>query len=70
MLGYSLRDANLDASGANTSQWEATHMTAGLVAIGYAGSCLFAGTAPDGTTLALLAGAEIKSTTGFTGTKE
>lgn len=70
MLGYSLADANLVTSGQSSGQWEATAMQAGLVTIGYAGGCLFAGPAPDGTTQALLAGAELKFTTGFTGTKQ
>jgi hypothetical protein len=44
-------------------------MEAGLVTIGYAGACLFAGTV-DGTNQALLVGAEVKFTTGFTGAKQ
>jgi hypothetical protein len=69
MLGYSLADASLVTSGKAAGAWEATAMQAGLVTIGYAGACLFAGPAPDGTTQALLVGAELKFTTGFTGTK-
>jgi hypothetical protein len=69
MLGYSLADADLVTTGKAEGQWEATAMQAGLVTIGYAGGCLFAGTAPDGSTQALLAGAELKFTTGFTGAK-
>lgn len=38
--------------------------------IGYTGGCLFAGPTPDGDTQALLAGAELTFTTGFTGTRE
>ncbi len=67
MLGYSVADADLTTN--MTSGWEATAMTAGLVTIGYAGGCLFAGDV-TGDNQALLAGAEIKFTTGFTGTKE
>jgi hypothetical protein len=69
MLGYSVADADLVTTGANTAAWDASAMSAGLVTIGYAGACLFAGTI-DGTNQALLVGAEIKFTTGFTGTKE
>ena len=69
MLGYSLADADLVTTGKSSGDWEATEMERGLVTIGYAGGCLFAGPAPDGTTRALLAGAELKFTTGFTGTK-
>ena len=70
MLGYSVADADLVTAGKAGQMWEATAMQSGLVTIGYSGACLFAGTAPDGTTQALLAGAEIKFTTGFTGTKQ
>lgn len=69
LLGYSLADASLVTTGKNDGAWEATAMQAGLVTIGYAGGCLFAGPAPDGATQALLAAAELKFTTGFTGTK-
>lgn len=68
MLGYSVADADLETT-RTASAWDATAMTSGLVTIGYSGACLFAGTV-DGTNQALLAGAEIKFTTGFTGTKE
>jgi hypothetical protein len=44
-------------------------MQSGLVTIGYSGACLFAGQM-DGTTQAALVGAEVKFTTGFTGTKQ
>jgi hypothetical protein len=71
MLGYSVADADLVTTGsAKAGDWEANAMTSGLVTIGYAGGCLFAGPAPDGQTQALLAAAEIKFTTGFTGTKQ
>jgi hypothetical protein len=69
MLGYSVADATLVTTGKGTEAWAATSMQAGLVTIGYAGGCLFAGAAPDGTTQALLAGAELKFTTGFTGAR-
>src|SRR5262249_38490091 len=68
MLGYSVADANLVTTGsASASNWDATAMDAGLVTIGYAGGCLYIGPAPNGQTQALLAAAEIKFTTGFTG---
>jgi hypothetical protein len=69
MLGYSLADADLDNVGEKGVDWEATGMSAGLVTIGYAGACLFAGQM-DGQTAAVLVGAEIKFTTGFTGDKQ
>jgi hypothetical protein len=68
MLGYSVADADLETSGVRGEDWEATAMQAGLVTIGYAGGCLFAGTI-DGQNQALLVGAELKFTTGFTGQK-
>src|SRR5262249_24859299 len=66
VLGCSAADATLVTTGKSGAAWEATAMQAGLVTIGYAGGCLFAGPAPDGDTQALLAGAELKFTTGFT----
>jgi len=69
MLGYSVADATLDSTGQHTAMWDATGMSAGLVTIGYSGECLFAGTV-DGTNQAVLVGAELKFTTGFTGTKQ
>lgn len=69
MLGYSLADADLVTTGTAGEDWEATAMDAGLVTIGYAGACLFAGTV-DGDNQALLVGAELKFTTGFTGDKQ
>jgi len=69
MLGYSVADADLETSGsAAGGDWEATEMDAGLVTIGYAGGCLFAGTV-NNENQALLVGAELKFTTGFTGQK-
>lgn len=69
MLGYSVADADLTTAGTKGEAWEATDMTGGLVTIGYSGACLFAGPM-DGTNQAALVGAELKFTTGFTGTKE
>ena len=69
MLGYSVADATIEASGQGTADWEGTSFSAGLVTIGYSGACLFGGTV-DGTNQALLVGAELKFTTGFTGQKQ
>jgi hypothetical protein len=68
MLGYSVADADLVTQGAASDAWEATAMRAGLVTIGYAGGCLFAGRVDD-SNRTLLVGAEVKLTTGFTGQK-
>jgi hypothetical protein len=69
MLGYSVADADLVNEGASGAAWEAVAMEAGLVTIGYSGACLFAGQV-NGTDQALLVGAEVKFTTGFTGVKQ
>jgi hypothetical protein len=69
MLGYSLADATLESTGEAGMDWDAHAMSAGLVTIGFAGACLFAGTV-DNTTSAVLVGAELKFTTGFTGQKQ
>jgi hypothetical protein len=70
MLGYSLADGQLDNVGdPGSMNWESTGMSAGLVTIGYSGACLFTGTV-DGNNQALLVGAEVKFTTGFTGVKQ
>ena len=66
MLGYSVADADLVTT-KTSSTWDATAMQSGLVTIGYSGACLFVGTMQD---QALLAAAEIKFTTGFTGAKQ
>jgi hypothetical protein len=68
MLGYSLADADLVTEGKGEEAWEATEMERGLVTIGYAGGCLFAGDI-NGEDRAVVIGAEVKFTTGFTGTK-
>jgi hypothetical protein len=68
MLGYSLADANLTTTGQGGEDWEATGMKAGLVTIGYAGGCLFNGQI-NGENQAVVVGAEVKFTTGFTGSK-
>jgi hypothetical protein len=69
MLGYSVADASLDNVGEKGVDWEATGMSAGLVTVGYSGACLFAGQV-DGTNQAVLVGAELEFTTGFTGEKQ
>jgi hypothetical protein len=69
LFGWSVADADLTSVGsAADGDWEAQEMEAGLVTVGYAGGCLWAGS--DGTrTDAAVVGAEIKFTTGFNGTK-
>jgi hypothetical protein len=69
MLGYSVADATLDTDGKGTEMWDATGMSAGLVTIGYSGGCLYQGQI-DGQNQAILVGAELKFTTGFTGQKQ
>jgi hypothetical protein len=69
MLGYSVADADLETTGTAGMDWEASTMSAGLVTVGFSGACLFAGTV-NGTNEAVLVGAELKFTTGFTGAKQ
>lgn len=71
LLGWSVADAHLDTVGsAADGDWAATGMSAGLVEIGYAGGCLWAGDPDmDGDLEALVLGASIKFTTGFTATR-
>src|SRR3569623_1346574 len=69
MLGYSVADATLASTGKGTATWDATAMSAGLVTVGYSGARLIASTLA-GADQALLVGAEVKFTTGFTGTKQ
>jgi hypothetical protein len=68
LLGYSVADASLRTEGsAAGGDWEALAMDAGLVTVGYAGGCLWAGDPDlDGELEALVAGAGIEITTGFT----
>ncbi len=69
MIGASVADADLTTTRA-AGDWTATSMTGGLVTIGYAGACLWAGDPNhDGTVEALVAGASITFTTGFTGAR-
>jgi len=69
MIGASVADAEL--SGTRTDDdWTAERMNNGLVTVGYAGACLWAGDPDhDGTVEALVAGASITFTTGFTGAR-
>ncbi len=68
LLGWSLADAELVNSGsASGDDWQAEAMEAGLVTVGYAGGCLWAGDPDaDGDLEALAIGASVKFTTGFT----
>ncbi|MEZ4362874.1 MAG: hypothetical protein R3B48_21970 [Kofleriaceae bacterium] len=69
LLGWSVADASLTTTGsAQDGDWEAQSMDAGLVTVGYSGGCLWAGAAGERTD-AVIVGAEVKFTTGFTGTK-
>lgn len=68
MLGYSLADADLVSINRNQPDWEATAMERGLVTIGYAGGCLFVGDI-NGEQGLVAVGAEVKFTTGFTGSR-
>ena len=61
VLGLRWRDVDLAAARVSIRQT--------LVTIGYAGACLFAGQVA-GTDQAVLVGAEVKFTTGFTGAKQ
>jgi hypothetical protein len=72
LLGVSLADADLGAEGTpGQADWRAVSMDAGLVTVGYAGGCLWAGDPDlDGELEALLIGASVKFTTGFTGRRQ
>jgi len=72
LLGWSVADASLDSVGGSAGgDWEATGMSAGLVTIGYAGGCLWAGDPNmDGQLQALVIGASIQFTTGFTAARQ
>lgn len=68
LIGWSVADAALENVGsAAGGDWEAVAMDAGLVTVGYAGGCLWAGDPNlDGELEALVLGATVKFTTGFT----
>lgn len=72
LLGSSLADADLSTTGdAEQDNWEAIAMTDGRVATSYTGGCLWAGDPNmDGQLEALVLGAQVKITTGFTGVKK
>ena len=69
LLGFSVADAELDTNGSSEDgDWEAVSMEDGLVTVGYAGGCVWAGNADlDAELEAILAGASITFRTGFTG---
>jgi hypothetical protein len=69
LLGFSVADAELDTVGSSRDgDWEAVAMRDGLVTVGYAGGCIWAGnTDLDPALEAILAGASITFRTGFTG---
>jgi hypothetical protein len=70
LLGWSVADADLQTVGRDTDAWEATSMTNGLVTVGYAGGCLWIGDPDmDAELEALVIGASVEFTTGFTGTR-
>lgn len=68
LLGWSVADAALETTGAaGEADWTAVAMNAGVVTVGYAGGCLWAGDPDmDGDLEALVASASVKFTTGFT----
>ncbi len=72
LFGWSVADAELDTVGsAEGDDWQATGMSNGLVTIGYSGGCLWAGDPDDdGTVEALVLGAGVKFTTGFTAARQ
>lgn len=69
LLAASVADADLVTTGdADSGNWQAESMDAGLVTIGYAGGCLWAGDPDmDGELEALVLGASVVFRTGFTG---
>jgi hypothetical protein len=69
LLGFSVADADLATTGTSEDgDWEAVEMEDGLVTVGYAGGCVWAGNSdPDPELEAILAGASITFRTGFTG---
>jgi hypothetical protein len=69
LLGVSLADADLVNDGdAASGDWYTESMDAGIVTVGFAGGCLWAGDPDmDGSLEALVLGASVEFTTGFTG---
>jgi hypothetical protein len=71
LLGVSAANADLVTSGsAETDDWRVEEMTNGEIAVAYAGGCLWLGDPDmDAELEALVIGAGIKFTTGFTGSR-
>ena len=71
LIGWSVADAELENVGVRgDADWEAIAMNAGVVEVGYAGGCLWAGDPNmDGELEALVLGATVKFTTGFVADK-
>jgi hypothetical protein len=71
LLGISVAHADLVTMGSSeTEDWEGTAMESGEIIVAYAGGCLWAGDVDDdGTIEALVLGASLKFTTGFTAMK-
>ncbi len=71
LLAVSIADAKLlNAGEAGDDDWTSVEMEAGLVTVGYGGTCLWAGDPNmDGELEALLLSASITFQTGFTGTR-
>ena len=71
LLGLSAAHADITSTGsAAAGDWRAQSFDAGQVAVGYAGGCLWAGDPTmDGELEALVLGASVRFTTGFTGTR-
>lgn len=71
LLAVSIADADLVSSGEEGGEdWVAEEMQAGLVTVGYGGTCLWAGDPNmDGELEALLVSASIEFNTGFTGSR-
>ncbi len=71
MLGLSAASTELVTSGGSEqSDWTVDELSSGKVAVGYAGGCLWAGDPDsDGKLEALVIGASIEISTGFTGSR-
>ena len=72
LLGISWAHAGLVNTGAaSTMNWESTSMSDGQIKTAYAGGCIWAGDPNmDGKTAALLVGATVEITNGFTAHKQ
>ncbi|MCC7539825.1 MAG: hypothetical protein IT379_26620 [Deltaproteobacteria bacterium] len=72
LIGWSVADASLVTTGSSAQgNWEATEMTDGTVTVGFAGGCLWAGDVDmDAELEALLVGASLRFTTGFSGDRK